>query len=78
MLSQYIPNRYRGLEDIIQNYKKKQDCLSRVVMVTDEKPQILNCNILFYFKWIVQTLTFKLRDKTQYKCNGVFYWFEIE
>ena len=32
------------------NYNKKQDCLSRVVMVTDEKPQILNCNIQFYFK----------------------------
>ena len=31
-------------------YNKKQDCLSRVVMVTDEKPQILNCNIQFYFK----------------------------
>ena len=34
----------------INNYNKKQDCLSRVVMVTDEKPQILNCNIQFYFK----------------------------
>ena len=42
-------------------------------MVTDEKPQILNCNILFYFKWIVQTITFKLWDKTQFKCNGLFY-----
>ena len=36
-------------------------------MVTDEKPQILNCNIQFYFKWIVQTITFKLWDKTQYE-----------
>ena len=35
---------------IIINYNKKQDCSSRVVMVADEKPQILNCNILFYFK----------------------------
>ena len=26
---------------------KKQDCLSRVVIVTDEKLQILNYNILF-------------------------------
>ena len=60
------------------NYNKKQDCLSRVVMVTDEKPQILKCNIQFYFKWIVQTITFKLCDKTQFKCNGLFYWFEIE
>ena len=56
-------------------YNKKQDCLSRVVMVTDEKPQILNCNIQFYFKWIVQTITFKLWNKTQFKCNGLFYWF---
>ena len=64
--------------DAINNYNKKQDCLSRVVMVTDEKPQILNCNIQFYFKWIVQTITFKLCDKTQFKCNGLFYWFEIE
>ena len=47
-------------------------------MVTDEKPQILNCNIQFYFKLIVQTITFKLWDKTQFKCNGLFYWFEIE
>ena len=34
----------------ISDYNKKHDCLSRVVMVTDEKPQILNCNIQFYFK----------------------------
>ena len=40
-------------------------------MVTDEKPQILNCNILFYFKWIVQTITFKLCDKTQYRQGQV-------
>ena len=60
------------------NYNKKQDCFSRVVMVTDEKPQILNCNIQFYFKWIVQTITFKLWDKTQFKCNGLFYWFGKE
>ena len=26
---------------LYQYYNKKQDCLSRVVMVTDEKPQIL-------------------------------------
>ena len=36
--------------NVIWNYNKKQDCLSRVVMVTDKKQQILNCNILFYFK----------------------------
>ena len=35
---------------IPNNYNKKQDCLSRVVMVTHEKPQISNCNIQFYFK----------------------------
>ena len=35
---------------VVIYYNKKQDCLSRVVMVTDEKPQILNCNIQFYFK----------------------------
>ena len=34
----------------LEYYDIKQNCLSRVVMVTDEKPQILNCNILFYFK----------------------------
>ena len=62
----------------LRDYNKKPDCLSRVVMVTDEKPQKLNCNIQFYFKWIVQTITFKLCDKTQFKCNGSFYWFEIE
>ena len=50
--------------DYILYYNKKQDCLSRVVMVMDEKPQILNCNIQFYFKWIVHTITFKLWDKT--------------
>ena len=57
---------------------KKQDCLSRVVMVTDEKPQILNCNILFYFKSIEQTITFKLCFMTQFKCNGLHDSFEIE
>ena len=43
-------------------------------MVTYEKPQILNCNILFYFKWIyLQTITFELWDETQFKCsNGLF------
>ena len=25
----------------------------------------------------MQTITFKLLDKTQFKCNGLFYWFEI-
>ena len=25
----------------------------------------------------MQTITFKLWDKTQFKCNGLFYWFEI-
>ena len=39
-------NRYRPSF----NYNKKQDCLSRVVMVTHEKRQILNCNIQFYLK----------------------------
>ena len=71
-------NVVRGWMRPIWNYNKKQNCLSRVVMVTDKKPQILNCNILFYFKWIVQTITFELWDKTQFKCNGLFYWFEIE
>ena len=70
----YIPSSWSIIIIII----KKQDCLSRVVMVTYEKPQILNCNIQFYFKWIVQTITFKLWDKTQFECNGLFYWFEIE
>ena len=37
--------------DVVPSYyNKKQNCLSRVVMVTDKKPQILNCNIQFYFK----------------------------
>ena len=40
-------------------------------MVTDEKPQILNCNIQFYFKSIEQTITFKLCFITQFKCNGL-------
>ena len=48
-------------------------------MVTDEKPQILNyCNILFYFKSIEQTITFKLCFITQFKCNGLHDSFEIE
>ena len=47
-------------------------------MITYEKPQILNLNILFYLKWIVQTITIELWDKTQYKFNGLFYWFETE
>ena len=28
-------------------------------------------------EWIVQTITFKLWDETQFKCVGLFYWFEI-
>ena len=40
-------------------------------MVTDEKPQILNCNILFYFKSIEQTITFELCFISQFKCNGL-------
>ena len=60
-------------------YNKKQDCLSRVVMVTDEKPQILNnyCSIQFYFKSIEQTITFKLCFISQFKCNGLHDSFEI-
>ena len=45
-------------------------------MVTDEKPQILNCNIQFYFKSIEQTITFKLCFITQFKCNGLHDSFE--
>ena len=47
-------------------------------MVTDEKPQILNCNIQFYFKSIEQTITFELCFITQFKCNGLHDSFEIE
>ena len=47
-------------------------------MVTDEKPQILNCNILFYFKSIEQTITFELCFISQFKCNGLHESFEIE
>ena len=47
-------------------------------MVTDEKPQILNCNIQFYFKPIEQTITFKLCFISQFKCNGLHDSFEIE
>ena len=47
-------------------------------MVTDEKPQILNCNIQFYFKSIEQTITFKLCFISQFKCNGLPDSFEIE
>ena len=47
-------------------------------MVTDEKPQILNCNIQFYFKSIEQTITFELCFITQFKCNGLLDSFEIE
>ena len=47
-------------------------------MVTDEKPQILNCNIQFYFKLIEQTITFELCFITQFKCNGLHDSFEIE
>ena len=57
---------------------KKQDCLSRVIMVRDEKPQILNCNILFYFKSIEQTITFELCFISQFKYNGLHDSFEIE
>ena len=32
-------------------------------MITDKKPQILNCNIQFYFKWIVQTITLNCEIK---------------
>ena len=38
-----------------------------------KQQQTLNCNIPFYFKWIVQIITFKLWDKAQFKCNGLFY-----
>ena len=44
-------------------------------MVTDENPQILNCNIQFYFKSIEQTITFKLCFIAQFKCNGLHYSF---
>ena len=37
-----------------------------------------NCNIPFRFKWIWQTITFELWDKAQFKCDGLFYWFEIK
>ena len=47
-------------------------------MVTDEKPEILNCNIQFYFKSIEQTITFILCFITQFKCNGLLDSFEIE
>ena len=47
-------------------------------MVIDEKPQILNCNILFYFKSIEQTITFKFCSISQFKCNGLHDSFEIE
>ena len=47
-------------------------------MVADEKPQILNCNIQFYFKSIEQTITFKLCFISQFKCNGLHDSFEIE
>ena len=47
-------------------------------MVTDEKPQILNSNILFYFKSIEQTITFKLCFISQFKCNSLDDSFEIE
>ena len=47
-------------------------------MVTDEKPQILNCNIQFYFKSIEQTITFELCFITQFKWNGLHDSFEIE
>ena len=47
-------------------------------MVTDEKPQILNCNILFYFKSIEQTITFELCFISQFKCYGLHDSFEIE
>ena len=47
-------------------------------MVTDEKPQILNCNIQFYFKSIEQTVTFELCFISQFKCNGLHDSFEIE
>ena len=47
-------------------------------MVPDEKQQILNCNILFYFKSIEQTITFELCSISQFKCNGLHDSFEIE
>ena len=47
-------------------------------MVTDETPQILNCNILFYFKSIEQTIKFKLCFISQFKCNDLHDSFEIE
>ena len=37
-----------------------------------KKWQKLNCNIPFYFKLISQIITFKLQDKTQFKCNGLW------
>ena len=47
-------------------------------MVTDKKPQILNCNIQLYFKSIEQSITFKLCFISQFKCNGLHDSFEIE
>ena len=54
-------------------FKSCKDQTSRI-----KKQQILNCNVTFYFKWIVQTITFTLWDKNQLKCNGLFYRFEIK
>ena len=59
-------------------YNKNRILSSRVVMVTDEKPQILNCNIRLYFKSIEQTITFKLCFISQFKCDGMHVSFEIE
>ena len=61
-------------------YNKKQHCSSRVVMVTDEKPQVINYNIQYYFKSIERTITFKLCLISQFKCNDLpdFIWNRIE
>ena len=46
-------------------------------MITDDKQQKLNCNIPFYFKWVVRTITFTWGDETQFKCKGLFWVFKV-
>ena len=58
---------------------KNRIVYQELVMVTHEKPQILNCNIQFYFKSMRRKpLHLNCVLSAQFKCNGLHDSFEIE
>ena len=70
----YIFDNNFKLVDNILNYNKNHNCYLFIKSCngqTSHADKVAKINIPLYFKWIVQTITFKLCDKTQFKCNGL-------